>query len=99
MISGHAQWEALGTTVVVRVTDPHATALARTEVERELDDVDRACSRFRDDSELARLNARSGRTHGVSPVLAEALALSTGYVALVASARRASTCIGGARKT
>lgn len=82
MTGGQAQWEALGTSVVLHVTDPHATARARTEVERELDAVDRACSRFRDDSELARVNARSGRTHRVSALFADALALALRAAAL-----------------
>ena len=82
MSGAHAQWDALGTSVVLRVTDSHAAASARARVERELDAVDRACSRFRDDSELARLNARSGRTHRVSPVLADALALALCAAAL-----------------
>jgi thiamine biosynthesis lipoprotein ApbE len=71
-----ADWDALGTTVVVRVIDARALPRARAAVERELDAVDRTCSRFRDDSELARVNARSGRTHLVSPLLAEAIALA-----------------------
>ena len=49
---------------------------ARAAVERELDVIDRACSRFRCDSELSRLNARSGRTTEVSPLLSDALALA-----------------------
>src|ERR1700726_2510628 len=71
-----ARWDALGTSVVVRVTDARALARARVEVEREIGAVDRACSRFRDDSELARVNASSGRTQRVSRVLADALALA-----------------------
>jgi thiamine biosynthesis lipoprotein len=77
-----ATWDALGTTIVMRVTDPHALMPARIAVERELAAVDYACSRFRDDSELTRVNARSGRTHRVSPLLAEALALALRGAAL-----------------
>lgn len=77
-----ALWDALGTSVLVRVSDARSLARARVEVERELDAIDRACSRFRDDSELARVNARSGRTHRVSPLLAEALALALRAAAL-----------------
>ena len=68
-----ASWEALGTTVVLRVTDPDALSCARAQVETELDAIDRACSRFRVDSELSRLNARAGRTVSASPLLLEAL--------------------------
>jgi thiamine biosynthesis lipoprotein len=77
-----AQWHALGTTVVVRVSDPRALARAQRETERELDAVDRACSRFRDDSEITRINARSGRAHRVSPLLRDAVALGLRAAAL-----------------
>jgi thiamine biosynthesis lipoprotein len=42
-------------------------------VARELDAIDRACSRFRDDSELSHLNRARGRTVAVSELLAAAL--------------------------
>ena len=61
-----ATWEALGTSVVLRVTDPGALARRAREVERELDAIDRACSRFRADSELSRVNARAGAPVRVS---------------------------------
>ena len=54
-------WRALGTSAVVLVEDPAALAGARAAVEAELDAIDRACSRFRDDSELALVNAGAGR--------------------------------------
>jgi thiamine biosynthesis lipoprotein len=59
--------------VVLRVTDPRALAPARAAVERELAAIDRACSRFRDDSELARVNARPGQPMRVGALLFEAL--------------------------
>ncbi|HMD58085.1 MAG TPA: FAD:protein FMN transferase, partial [Solirubrobacteraceae bacterium] len=59
--SATISWRALGTSVVLRVTDGSAAGVARTAVERELAAIDRACSRFRPDSELMRLNARAGR--------------------------------------
>jgi thiamine biosynthesis lipoprotein len=68
-----ARWKALGTTVVVRVADARALPEARARVEEELGAVDRACSRFRADSELERLNASAGRFMTVSPLLLEAL--------------------------
>jgi thiamine biosynthesis lipoprotein len=49
--------------------------LARVAVERVLDLVDRAYSRFREDSELVALNARSGSTVVVSPLLSDAIAV------------------------
>lgn len=68
-----ASWEALGSTAVLGVTVPGALSQARCEVESDLAAVDRACSRFRSDSELSRLNARAGRPMQASPLLIEAL--------------------------
>lgn len=70
---GSCAWEALGTSVVLRVIDPGALDAARAAVERELDAIDRACSRFRADSELSGVNARAGRPTQVSALLVEAL--------------------------
>jgi len=74
--AGEARWQALGTSVVLRVCDAAALAPARTAAERELDAIDRACSRFRADSELVRVNARAGRSTVVSALLLDALALA-----------------------
>jgi thiamine biosynthesis lipoprotein len=60
----------------MRVIDPGALDAARAAVERELNRIDRACSRFRADSELSRINARAGRLTQVSPLLAEALEIA-----------------------
>jgi thiamine biosynthesis lipoprotein len=68
-----AQWTALGTSVVLRVTDPHALEHARAVVEEDLDRVDRACSRFRADSDLSRVNANPGRLVPVDRLLLEAI--------------------------
>lgn len=54
---------ALGTTVVLRLARPPAPQ-ARTAVQRELDLIDAAASRFRADSELSRLNRAGGRPDG-----------------------------------
>jgi FAD:protein FMN transferase len=70
---GSCAWEALGTSVVMRVIDPGALDVARAAVERELAAIDRACSRFREDSELSAVNARAGRPTRISPLLLEAL--------------------------
>jgi len=67
---------ALGTTATVCVTEAAALDSARAEVERELAAIDRACSRFRGDSELAHVNAANGRKVQVSELLAEALAVA-----------------------
>jgi thiamine biosynthesis lipoprotein ApbE len=66
-------WEALGTSAVLLVTDPRALARARAIVERELAELDRACSRFRPDSDLQRVNAGAGRFVPVSRLLIEAV--------------------------
>jgi len=68
-----AGWRAIGTGVRVVVHDGSLEA-ARAAVADVLDEVDRVMSRFRDDSELARLNARSGEEVGVSPLLGDAIA-------------------------
>jgi thiamine biosynthesis lipoprotein len=68
-----ARWEALGTTVVVRLTHAVALAEARTLVEAELEAIDHACSRFRADSDLERVNASAGRFVSASPLLVEAV--------------------------
>lgn len=68
-----ASWQALGTTVVVAVTEPRTLRKSCSVVAAELDAIDRACSRFRDDSELVRLNARAGTATQVGALLFEAL--------------------------
>ena len=46
-----------------------------------LDEVDRACSRFRSDSDLVRANARAGRATDVSPLLAAAVQVAVAAAA------------------
>jgi FAD:protein FMN transferase len=70
---GVASWRALGTTAVIAVVEPSALETARSVVKRELAEIDLACSRFRPDSELARLNAAAGEKAEVSALLFEAL--------------------------
>ncbi len=71
------RWEALGTSVVLRLTDSASLPRARALVERELEEIDLACSRFRADSDLSRVNAHAGgRPVRVSPRLIEALLLA-----------------------
>jgi thiamine biosynthesis lipoprotein ApbE len=67
------EWEALGTSVVLRTSSPGGLAAARAAVACELAAIDQACSRFREDSELSHLNARAGRRVKVGPLLLEAL--------------------------
>ena len=66
-------WRALGTGVRLVVLDGDVAA-GRAAVEAVLDRVDEACSRFRDDSELAAVNARAGQAVRISPLLADAIA-------------------------
>ena len=68
------RWKALGTNIVLQACERSALKLARAAAERELESVDLACSRFRADSELSALNAASGRSTAVGPVLMDALA-------------------------
>lgn len=65
-----AQWPVWGTTARVVVTDPADLPLARTVVRGELAVVGRAASRFRRDSELARVSRAGGRPILVSPLFA-----------------------------
>jgi thiamine biosynthesis lipoprotein ApbE len=69
-----ARWEAFATSVVLRVSDPASLTHARAAVGAELDAIDRACSRFREDSDLTCVNRRAGgRAVRVAPLLIEAL--------------------------
>jgi thiamine biosynthesis lipoprotein len=67
------RFRALGTTAVVAVTESDARADAGALLRDELDAIDRACSRFRDDSEIAAVNAAAGRAVPVSPLFLEAI--------------------------
>lgn len=77
-----ATWPALGTTASVVVSDPDALVPARHAVEAELAALDLACSRFRDDSELSRLNASGGRGVCASPLLLESVTVALRAAAL-----------------
>jgi thiamine biosynthesis lipoprotein len=68
-----ASWDALGTTARLVVVDPRALAEARHRVERCVAEIDASVSRFRDDSELARVNSARGGWCDVSPLFARAL--------------------------
>jgi thiamine biosynthesis lipoprotein len=67
-------WPAIGTTAHVVVTSPVALDAATAIVAGELDELDRACSRFRPDSEIATLAGAGGAWVTVSDVLTEVLA-------------------------
>ncbi|HZQ50343.1 MAG TPA: FAD:protein FMN transferase [Candidatus Dormibacteraeota bacterium] len=64
----------MGTVNTVVVEDARALEEAVAVVENEIRAIDATCSRFRDDSELSRLNRAAGSGFvGVSPLLEEAL--------------------------
>jgi thiamine biosynthesis lipoprotein len=64
---------ALGTNIRVVVTVQDWLAAAKTAVDAVLRNIDNACSRFRDDSELSHVNRRAGRETRVSLLLARAI--------------------------
>jgi thiamine biosynthesis lipoprotein len=67
---------ALGTYVYVATRDPGEVARARRLTEGVLGEVDRTCSRFRDDSDLVRANASAGRWVEVDPLLVAAVTVA-----------------------
>lgn len=74
------RFSAWGTSVHLHTLEH--TAQAELLARRFLDDVDRACSRFRDDSDLTQVNRRPGTWVSVSPLLVEAatVALDAAHV-------------------
>ncbi|HEY4864896.1 MAG TPA: FAD:protein FMN transferase [Candidatus Dormibacteraeota bacterium] len=79
-------WRALGTGVVVLTTQAEGAGPAARAVARVLAEVDATYSRFREDSELSRVNRQSGKPVRVGPLLYRA----------VTEALRASRLTGGA---
>jgi FAD:protein FMN transferase len=65
--------EAFGTVALVGASNPSGLDAAALAVSRVVDDFDRACSRFRDDSELSKVNLLAGSPVRVGPVLLEAV--------------------------
>lgn len=72
-MTGRCTFPALGTSVVVLATDGSRLDLVRATVEDEVSAIDAACSRFRPDSELQRVNSAGGRPCRVSTLLIEAV--------------------------
>jgi FAD:protein FMN transferase len=79
-------FRVFGTTAVLLVTEPALEIKARAIADAELAAVDLACSRFRKDSELFRVNALRGSIMRVSELFAE----------LIAEALRAAELTDGA---
>ena len=73
-VLGIADDRALGTSVRVIVTRPHSLPAAKAAVDDVVRAIDAAASRFREDSELSRLNASPDRVIKVGPLLARAIA-------------------------
>jgi len=69
-------FDALGTTGVVVTTDRRALAPATDAVLAEVAAIDLACSRFRTDSDLTRLNSSAPLPVDVSPLLLDALEIA-----------------------
>jgi FAD:protein FMN transferase len=65
-----------GTFGALLVTQQSSMAAARRILAAELGAIDRACSRFRADSELTALNRAGGAERAISPLFAEALAVA-----------------------
>jgi thiamine biosynthesis lipoprotein ApbE len=85
-VLGIADGKALGGSVRVIVTRPAELGAAKAAVDRVLEDIDRAASRFRDDSELSRLNATPEQDVVVSRLLARALSAALRGARLTAGA-------------
>jgi FAD:protein FMN transferase len=76
MSIGRCSFPSLGTRAVLLTAGEEALGAARALLEEELAAIDRACSRFRDDSELARANTRAGEEVPVSELFADALGVA-----------------------
>jgi FAD:protein FMN transferase len=77
-VTASASFPALGGTACVVTTDPSALPEAETVVRREVAALDMACSRFRTDSELSRVNASAGRWVQIGELLCDALDAALG---------------------
>jgi thiamine biosynthesis lipoprotein len=76
-----ASFPALGTNAAVTLADARSLPAAIAIVEDELRRIDETCSRFRDDSELTRLNRSAGTPFEASPLLLEALGVALSVAA------------------
>jgi len=69
-------WQALGVEVRLVVAEPEALPIAAELLRGELAALDLACSRFRDDSEIATIDRAEGRPVAISQLLTAALAVA-----------------------
>lgn len=65
----HFEFEAMGTTVEAWI----GTGAGASPIQAWFEEVEHVCSRFRNDSELSRINRSNAAKHTVSPLLAEVL--------------------------
>ncbi len=75
-VLGIADDTALGCLMRLVVTRPSHLTAAKKAVDEVVDAIDAAASRFREDSELSRLNSRPETDVVVSPLLADAIAVA-----------------------
>ncbi len=73
-VLGIVDGRALGTSMRLIVTRPEALTAAKETADRIINAIDVAASRFREDSELSRVNREAGREVRISPLLAQAIA-------------------------
>jgi FAD:protein FMN transferase len=73
-VLGIADDRALGSSLRLIVTNPTGLLAAKAAVDEVVKAIDLAASRFRDDSELSRLNASPEQEVTISPLLAQAIA-------------------------
>jgi thiamine biosynthesis lipoprotein len=81
-MTGSARWQVWGTTAELLLAEDEILADARQLVEQELRRIDLACSRFRPDSELSRINRAGGLPVSVSETFREALGVALRAAAL-----------------
>lgn len=93
-MTARAQWQALGVTVTVALTEPHLLLDARRLMVADLEALDLACSRFRTDSEISAIDGAGGRPVPVSPLLADLLEAALGAATRTAGA--VDPTLGGA---
>lgn len=79
-------FRAIGTTALVAVTDGRAADGAVAMLQEGLDALDRACSRFRDDAEIARVHRAGGAPVAVGDVLLRVLSTALDVARMTAGA-------------
>jgi thiamine biosynthesis lipoprotein ApbE len=86
LVLGIADDRALGGSLRVVVTDPGSLQAAKAAIDKVINAIDDAASRFREDSELSRLHAAPEREVVVSPLLGQAIAAGLRGARLTAGA-------------